>query len=46
MQASDNINDHDTLCAIDEIVVASIQTAALNWRDDDTLVNFDAYKEL
>ena len=46
MQASDNITDHETLCVIDEIVVSSLQTAALDWRQDKHLVSFAEYRQL
>ena len=46
VQASDNIDAHETLCAIDDIVVSSVQTAALNWRQDNHLVAFSEYQAL
>jgi len=46
MQASDNITEHEMLCAIDEIVVSSVRTAALNWQQDNHLVSFAEYKAL
>jgi len=46
VQASDNVDDHAVLCAIDDIVVSSVQTAALNWRRDNDLVDFSEYQAL
>ena len=45
-QASDNIDEHATLCAIDNIVVANVRTAALNWCDDGHIADFEGYKAL
>jgi len=46
VQASSNVESHELLCAIDEIVVSSVQTAALNWRQDNHLVSFKEYQAL
>jgi len=46
VQASDNIDAHETLCAIDELVTESVRQASINWRQDNHLVSFAEYKAL
>ena len=46
VQASDNVDSHNVLCAIDNIVVSSVRSAALNWRKDNHLVDFSEYQAL
>jgi hypothetical protein len=46
MQASDNIDSHETLCAIDELVTESVRQASINWRQDNHLVDFSEYQAL
>jgi len=46
VQASDNIDTHETLCAIDELVTESVRQASINWRQDNHLVSFAEYNNL